>query len=164
MYPPGGCSFIPSTAPRGNPGPPCHLGRNNLYVIGLVLPQDQITKNIIGHIYNVNNNVSKTFFSLPSVSYIIISFELHNNPLNSQDDMVSADPKIVQNCVLIFFLKYITCSLNKLQKHRCVLRKNFQLPVIPHEAMNPFILCTILYSIYMYCFATCNISLFIFNN
>ena len=78
---PWGCSFIPSTVQGGNLGTLNHQ-HNNFYVIGFVFAWNQVNKNVIGHISYVKTVLQKHFFSLSSVSYIVISLEPHNNPVN----------------------------------------------------------------------------------
>lgn len=62
--------------------------------------------------------------------------------------MVGTDPKTFLICTFIFILKYITCSLNKLQKTQVSVKKKIELPV--NKVMNTFIVYKILYSIYVY--------------
>lgn len=90
----------------------------------------------------------KHLFKSSGASCVIISFEPHNNPVNRWEDMVGTDPKTFLNCTFIFILKYITCSLNKLQKTQLSVKKKIQLPV--NKVTNTFILYKILHSIYMY--------------
>lgn len=62
--------------------------------------------------------------------------------------MVGTDPKTFLNSTFIFILKYITCSLNKLQKTQVSVKKKIELPV--NKVMNTFILFKMFYIQFIY--------------